>query len=177
MTRLIVLLSTDSIIAAGNLAKHNTLAYYVGNLPGNIPGVLTDGYYWWECGAMMGTLIQNWHLTGNDSLHPIITQALLHQKGEHNDYEPRNWSAQLGNDDQVFWAYAVMDAAELGFPNPPESSGVSWLGLAQAVFNDQAAAWDPDTCNGGLRWQITKVNAGYKYKNTYVLNWVVLFSC
>lgn len=156
----------NSIIAAANLAKHNALAYYNGYLPGNIPGVLIDGYYWWECGALMGDLIQNWHLTGNDSLNEIITQALLHQMGEHNDYEPRNWSAQLGNDDQVFWAYAVMDAAELGYPNPPEDTGVSWLGLAQAVFNDQADSWDPLTCNGGLRWQITKVNAGYNYKNT-----------
>lgn len=146
------------------------LAYYNGNLPGNIPGYPMDGYYWWEAGAMMGTLIQNWQLTGNDSLNDIITQALLWQKGENNDYAPRNWSAQLGNDDQVFWAFAAMDAAELAYPNPPSDSGVSWLGLAQAVFNDQADAWDSATCNGGLRWQITSLNAGYNYKNTYVSN-------
>ena len=58
-----------------------------------------------------------------------------------------------------------MDAAEQGFPNPPNETGLSWLGLAQAVFNEQAKVWDNATCNGGLRWQIPKINEGYSYKN------------
>lgn len=58
-----------------------------------------------------------------------------------------------------------MDAAEQGFPNPPNDTDLSWLGLAQAVFNDQAKVWDNKTCNGGLRWQIPPVNPGYNYKN------------
>ena len=67
---------------------------------------------------------------------------------------------------EAFWAFSVLDAAELGFPDPPDKDGVSWLGLAQAVFNTQAADWDKGTCGGGLRWQIPKVNPGYDYKNT-----------
>ena len=156
----------ESLRAAAQTAKDNMMAYYVGNQPGQIPGLLTNGYYWWEAGAMMGQLIHHWKITGNDSLNPLISEALLHQVGENKDYRPKNWSIQLGNDDQAFWGFAVLDAAELGFPDPPASSETSWVGLAQAVFNTQAASWDNKTCNGGLRWQIPVVNPGYDYKNT-----------
>jgi mannan endo-1,6-alpha-mannosidase len=58
-----------------------------------------------------------------------------------------------------------MTAAELKFQNPGSGSP-SWLALAQAVFNEQAARWDTTTCGGGLRWQIFSFNAGYTFKNT-----------
>lgn len=70
-----------------------------------------------------------------------------------------------GNDDQVFWAFAAMSAAELKFEDPPASSP-SWLALAQAVFNEQTRRWDNSSCGGGLRWQIFSFNAGWEYKNT-----------
>ena len=70
-----------------------------------------------------------------------------------------------GNDDQAFWAFSALDAAELGFPNP-DSSYPSWVALAQAVWNSQIARWETSTCGGGLRWQIYQFNAGYEYKNT-----------
>ena len=38
--------------------------------------------------------------------------------------------------------------------------------MAQGVFNQQIARWDPSTCNGGLRWQVLLANAGYDYKNS-----------
>ena len=57
-----------------------------------------------------------------------------------------------------------MDAAELGFPNPPADQP-QWLSLVQAVFNDQTDVWDADTCHGGMRWQIFPYNIGYDYKN------------
>jgi mannan endo-1,6-alpha-mannosidase len=38
--------------------------------------------------------------------------------------------------------------------------------LAQAVFNRQAARWDDQHCNGGLRWQFNPLNNGYTEKNT-----------
>jgi mannan endo-1,6-alpha-mannosidase len=58
-----------------------------------------------------------------------------------------------------------MSAAEFNFPNPP-SDQPQWLALAQAVFNRQAARWDTDNCNGGLRWQFDPLNGGYNMKNT-----------
>jgi len=73
--------------------------------------------------------------------------------------------ANQGNDDQVFWAFAAMSAAELRFPDPP-SQQPSWLSLAQATFESQIARWDTVSCGGGLRWQIYPANRGYEYKNT-----------
>ena len=70
-----------------------------------------------------------------------------------------------GNDDQAFWAFAVMSAVELNFPDPPAGKP-SWLSLAQAVFNEQASRWDTTACGGGLRWQIFTWNNGYEYKNS-----------
>lgn len=59
-----------------------------------------------------------------------------------------------------------MSAVEYDFPAPSASSGVTWLGLAETVFDDQARRWDTGTCAGGLRWQIFSFNIGYVYKNS-----------
>lgn len=56
----------------------------------------------------------------------------------------------------------------MNFPDPPDTTSKrppSWLGLAQAVFNEQVSRWDPN-CGGGLRWQIFQWNKGYDYKNS-----------
>jgi mannan endo-1,6-alpha-mannosidase len=58
-----------------------------------------------------------------------------------------------------------MSAAEMKFPDPPANQP-SWLALAQAVFNRQAARWDMKHCGGGLRWQFNVLNNGYMDKNT-----------
>ena len=71
-----------------------------------------------------------------------------------------------GNDDQAFWAFAAMSAAELNFPASPGKNDPSWLSLAQAVFNLQTSRWDDQHCGGGLRWQIFTFNNGYDYKNS-----------
>ena len=44
------------------------LQYFKGNETGMIPGILlgpspAGDYYWWEGGAMWGTLIDYWHYT------------------------------------------------------------------------------------------------------------------
>lgn len=77
---------------------------------------------------------------------------------------PTNQTRTEGNDDQAFWAFTAMMAAESNFPNPEEDQP-SWLAMAQAVFNEQAARWDMNTCSGGLKWQIYSFNSGYQYKN------------
>ncbi len=71
-----------------------------------------------------------------------------------------------GNDDQAFWAFAAMSAAEFGFPQPPRPYP-SWRQICDNVFNHYVQRWnfDSDTCGGGLRWQFTPENAGYDYKN------------
>ncbi len=147
------------------------MLYYKGNQSGQTPGILpgpppVGDYYWWEGGALWGTMIDYWFLTGDSTYNSVVMQSMLHQVGPGEDYMPPNVTASLGNDDQGFWGMTAMQAAEENFPNPP-SDQPQWLALAQAVFNTQASPDRHDqTCNGGLRWQIPLSNNGYNYKNS-----------
>lgn len=161
----IVPTNQDSVKQAAKTAAAGMVQYYTGNRPGDTPGNLPQPYYWWEAGAMFGALIDYWYFTGDDQYNNITMQAMLHQAGPDASYMPLNQTKTEGNDDQAFWGMAAMSAAENKFPNPPSGSP-QWLALAQAVFNTQAARWDPTTCGGGLRWQIFAFNNGYNYKNT-----------
>lgn len=135
---------------------------------------------------MMMSLIDYWAYTGDTQYNALVTQGILWQVGprwdfmtcvpsHHSPLTPPllttfpssrpNQTTTTGNDDQAFWAFAAMTAAENNFPNPP-SDQPQWLALAQAVFNLQASRWDDTTCGGGLRWQVFPFNAGYTYKNT-----------
>ncbi|KLU90473.1 hypothetical protein MAPG_10327 [Magnaporthiopsis poae ATCC 64411] len=161
--------SRDSIVAAAKLKAADVMAYYHGDEPGHIPGVLPgpppDGpYYWWNGGALMGAMIDYWHYTNDSTYNQIVKDALLFQSGPQRDFMEPNWTASLGNDDQAFWGMSALLAAEVNFPDP-EPGQPSWLALAQGVFNTQAQRLD-DTCGGGLRWQVFQFNTGFQYKNT-----------
>lgn len=169
----------DDIIASSKSLAYDLMKFYHGNESGQIPGLLpgppasgTGDYYWWEAGAMMGTYIDYWKLTGDTTYNDVVTQGMLFQVGPQRDYMPPNQTLSLGNDDQGFWGLSALLAAENKFPDPPADQP-QWLELAQAVWNTQA---DPsrydETCNGGLRWQIPRTNAGYDYKNS---RWLPLF--
>ncbi|KAI5462083.1 glycoside hydrolase [Mariannaea sp. PMI_226] len=165
-------IDTDATMkSAASQIAWDMLQYYHGNESGQTVGILpgpppNGDYYWWEAGAMWGTLLDYWKCTGDSSYNDIMTAAMLHQAGPDEDYQPDNVTLSLGNDDQGFWGMSAMLAAELKFPDPPADQP-GWLALAQAVFNTQA---DPsrhdDTCGGGLRWQIPFSNNGYNYKNS-----------
>ena len=162
----------ESIKKAASDVAYDLMLYYEGNQTGKVPGILPgpppDGdYYWWQGGAMWGTLIDYWHLTGDASYNEVVLQAMIHQRGEpQNAYMPPNWTASMGNDDQGFWGMSAMAAAELKFPEPPENVP-SWLELAQGVWNTQASPErHDDVCGGGMRWQVPHWNIGYDYKNT-----------
>lgn len=133
-----------------------------------MPGPPPDGdYYWWQGGALWGTMIDYWHYTGDESYVNTTKEALLFQTGPDNNYMDKNWTASLGNDDQAFWALSTMLAAETRFSDPEPTNPKQWLALTQAVFNTQAAPdRHDDTCGGGLRWQIPPYNNGYNYKNS-----------
>ncbi|TGZ85476.1 mannan endo-1,6-alpha-mannosidase [Ascodesmis nigricans] len=164
-----------SIKNAAGIAAKKLRALYPTDEPWFIPGefglIQTEdgknnkGYYWWEAGAAMGGWIDYWAYTGDDTYNDRVMEAMLFQVGEKQDYQPRNQSLALGNDDQGFWGIAAITAAERGFPDPPEDKP-QWLALGQAVFNRQAGRWDAAACNGGLRWQVFQSNKGYDYKNT-----------
>lgn len=145
------------------------VSFYKGNESGQVPGLLPyppDGYYWWQAGAMFGALISYWFNTGDTTYNAITQQAILFQVGPDIDFMPLNQTTSLGNDDQAFWAMTALSAAEYNFPNPGTPGAPSWLGLAQAVFNEQIMRWDNVKCNGGLRWQAVQTNKGYNLKNT-----------
>ncbi|PQE09067.1 mannan endo-16-alpha-mannosidase DCW1 protein [Rutstroemia sp. NJR-2017a BVV2] len=151
--------------AAATIAKQLVKEYNVSE-PGHPIGVLSipgRPYYWWESAAMFDTLIKYWSLTGDDQFNNIVTDGMIAQQGEHNDFMPLNWTASEGNDDQSFWALAAMSAAESKLPKPQNGS---WIDLADAVFNEQVLRWDDETCGGGLRWQIFSFNTGYSWKNS-----------
>lgn len=142
------------------------MSYYSGNDTGGTPGILPSPYYWWEAGAMFGEMIEYWYYTGDTTYNSEVSAAIQFKVGTGDDFMPANQTKDEGNDDQVFWAFTAMTAAELGFPDPTGDDAPSWLSLAQAVFNEQAARWDTGTCGGGLRWQIYDFNSGYDYSNT-----------
>lgn len=150
------------------------LQYYKGNASGGTPGVLpgpppVGDYYWWESGAMWGTMIDYWHLTGDSSYNELIMSSLLYHTGPNKDFMNLNYTLSLGNDDQAFWGFSAMLAAETNFPNPPTDKP-QWLALAQGVFNTQASPLRQDLeCGGGLHWQIFQQNSGYTYKNSKLL--------
>ncbi|MCJ1414902.1 hydrolase 76 protein [Xylographa parallela] len=154
-----------SIKAAASTVAYDMMKTYTGNQTGQTPGLLPEPYFWWEAGAMFGSMIDYYYYTGDDTYNDVVSQALLSQIGPNADYMPPAQSNDEGNDDQGFWGMAAMSAAEQNFPNPP-SDQPQWLALAQAVFNSQAMRWDTTTCNGGLRWQIFTFNNGYTYKNS-----------
>ncbi|KPM36504.1 Mannan endo-1,6-alpha-mannosidase DCW1 [Neonectria ditissima] len=157
--------STQSVKKIAKTMVADLMSFYKGDEPGHTPGLLPDPYYWWEAGAMMGSLIEYWHYTKDDTYVNVTKEGLLYQVGEHDDYMPINQTRTEGNDDQGFWGLAVMSAAEYNFPHP-KADEPQWLALAQAVFNTQAARWDTEHCGGGLRWQIFQWNNGYNYKNS-----------
>lgn len=81
---------------------------------------------------------------------------------------PANQSKNEGNDDQVFWAYSMIQAAEYKFPDPP-SDKPGWLAMTQSVFNQFVKRFnkevDDNLCGGGMRWQIYPWLNGWTYKN------------
>ncbi|ESZ94071.1 glycoside hydrolase family 76 protein [Sclerotinia borealis F-4128] len=162
----------NSIKNAAATIAYDMMTYYKGNQSGGIPGVLPGpppdpswGYYWWESGAMWGTLIDYWYYTGDSSYNDDAMAGIQWQTGANNDMMPANWSQSMGNDDQGFWGMTAMSAAETKFPDPP-SDRPGWLALAQAVFNTQAWRIDNSSCGGGLRWQVYPYLTGYNYKNS-----------
>ncbi|EHK41710.1 uncharacterized protein TrAtP1_011341 [Trichoderma atroviride] len=154
---------TSTKNAAGTVA-FGLMKFYTGNNTGDNPGNLPSPYYWWEAGAMFGTMIDYWFLTKDSTYNNVTMQAMLWQAGKDGSFMPTNQTLTEGNDDQGFWAMSAMSAAENVFPNPP-SDQPGWLAMAQAVFNQYVGRWDPH-CGGGLRWQIFQWNKGYDYKNS-----------
>jgi mannan endo-1,6-alpha-mannosidase len=158
--------NTASILQAAKLVVDDILKIYTANGTGPaIPGLLPAPYYWFEAGLTFDSLINYWSLSGDASVVKTVQEGMLFQVGPDDNFMPPNQSKSIGNDDQSIWALAAMTAAESGFPTAADQN-ISWLQLAQRVFDGQVLRWDTSTCDGGLRWQIFSFNNGYNYKNS-----------
>lgn len=109
-------------------------------------------------------MIDYWAYTGDTTYQATVTRAVAAQVGPDKNFIVPNHKDQEGNDDQAFWVCAALSGMELNHPAP---SGTTWLGLAEAAFENIAARWDTTTCGGGLSWQIYADNVnGLDYKNS-----------
>ncbi|KAK4251323.1 glycoside hydrolase [Corynascus novoguineensis] len=167
--------SASSIRAAAKDVAFDVMSYYKGNRTGEILGLLDSpppngDYFWWTNAIVWSTLIDYWRYTGDTTYNDVTAEALLAQSGPDLDHAflPPNYTVSIGNDDHGFWALAAMQAAELDLPSPSEDEP-SWINLAKAVFEMQAARYsieEDGECEGGLRWMLAPVSSGYDVKNT-----------
>ncbi|KAF1911228.1 glycosyl hydrolase family 76-domain-containing protein [Ampelomyces quisqualis] len=161
--------SEDSIRAVSRQYAYGLMAQYGGNASGINPqeiGIWPKPHYWWEGGAAWGGMIEYTMLTGDQSHVKTLQQALTANYGSAHDFILDYMRAQTGNDDQAFWALAVMSALEYQFPDP-DKAPAAYLDVAINSFKNIVGRWDESTCGGGLKWQIYPENAyGYNYKNS-----------
>ncbi|EXJ88805.1 hypothetical protein A1O3_01869 [Capronia epimyces CBS 606.96] len=156
----------ESILAASAVTAHGVQQLYSGNRTGGILGKFPyPPYYWWESGGAWGGMMEYWHYTRDESYGHATQQALISQLGPTNDFNVPAEAFDEGNDDQAFWVFAAMSAAEYNFPNPPAPIP-SWVTIVQNAWEDYASRWNSSGCNGGLKWQFHPENAGYYYKNS-----------
>ncbi|ORY08540.1 glycosyl hydrolase family 76-domain-containing protein [Clohesyomyces aquaticus] len=117
-------------------------------------------------GTPSRTLASSPSRTTDKSHVDTLTQALVANYGPNNDILLPWRKDQEGNDDQAFWALAVMSALEYSFPEP-QKAPATYLEVAKNCFDNIASRWDTKSCNGGLKWQIYPENDyGYNYKNS-----------
>ena len=111
-------------------------------------------------------MIEYSQFTSDDSYVQVLQQALTANYGPDNDFILSYRRSQTGNDDQAFWALAVMSALEYQFPDPAQAPA-DYLKVVTNAFENIVGRWDTTTCGGGLKWQIYPENAyGYNYKNS-----------
>ncbi|KAF2720195.1 glycoside hydrolase family 76 protein [Polychaeton citri CBS 116435] len=166
--------STSSLRNATATLAYGMLSWYSNNESTTDPalvGTLPQPLYWWEGGAMWGSMVDYWAYTNDTSYNPTVNQGILAQVGPNFNFMPPAYYSSLGNDDQAFWAFAALAALEYGL-EPPAGNATHdgknvWLAVAENVFNSMVPRWNTTTCNGGLKWQIFPGNPnGFTYKNS-----------
>ncbi|CBX94428.1 hypothetical protein IAQ61_009860 [Plenodomus lingam] len=159
----------DSIRNAAKQYANGLMSLYEGDAPGTAienVGVWPKPHYWWEGGAAWGGMIEYSQFTGDDAHVKTLQQALTANYGPANDFILSYRKGETGNDDQAFWALAVMSALEYQFPEP-ENAPADYLEVAVNAFENIVGRWDETSCGGGLKWQVYPENAyGYNYKNS-----------
>lgn len=148
------LYNRQSILNAAGLLAHGVQELYNGNVSGGVLGKWPyPPYYWWESGGAWGGMMQYWAYTRDESYTNVMMEALVAQLGPNYDFVLAQEAFDTGNDDQAFWVFVAMAAAEYGFPAPP-APAPPWLRVAENAWNDYHFRWQ-DTgiqkCGGGLK--------------------------
>ncbi len=159
----------ESVCNAATDLVNGIMDYYLGIRYGGTVGMFQQPYYWWESGLAFGSLVDTWKFCDNDTYVSIIQDAFQHQKGADNNFNGvANQSDVEANDDQLFWGFTAMEAAERNFPPYADESdeNPSYAQIALNTYNSMAPRWDANNCDGGLRWQILSNMSGWDYKST-----------
>lgn len=118
----------------------------------------------------MGAMLDYSHYTNDTTYDDIIATAIMANTGPANNFIVPAHELDEGNDDQAFWAFTVLTAAERNFTQPADLTpeGVpSWLDISINVWNDIVVRWNTTMCAGGFTWQIYANNFnGLDYKNS-----------
>ncbi|PGH15344.1 hypothetical protein AJ79_02510 [Helicocarpus griseus UAMH5409] len=156
--------SVGSIKSAAAAVAGGAMKYYNSNQPDEAPGTLPEPYYWWQSAVMFNVLVDYGVHTGDSTYNEPVNQAILHQRGPDNNFQPSNQSSSLTNDDQAMWALTALSAAEFSFGSPPAQ--LPWVDLSKNAFERQVSRWEDGNCGGGLKWTVYSFQRGHTYSNT-----------
>lgn len=116
----------------------------------------------------MGAVLDYSHYTNDSTYNDILTTAIAAQ-AVYPTFDlmvPAHYGSE-GNDDQAFWTFTVLSAAERNFPQTSNASVPSYLQIAENAWNSISARWNTSACGGGLLWQIFASNSnGLNYRNS-----------
>lgn len=116
----------------------------------------------------MGAMLDYSHYTNDSTYDDTLTTAISYQvQAPSYDLMVVAHYGDEGNDDQAFWTFTVLSAAERNFPQTPDASIPSWLQVAENSWNTMVSRWNTSACGGGLPWQIFASNSnGMNYRNS-----------
>ncbi|CAK7220213.1 hypothetical protein SBRCBS47491_004112 [Sporothrix bragantina] len=164
---------TANIIAVTKTLAKGAMSYYNGTASAYSP--LPSPYYWWEAGALMNAMLDYSRLTNDTTYDGIVAAAIANNTGPANDFLVPAQNLDEGNDDQAFWGFTALTAAE---HNLPQAKGApSWLDMSINTWTNMVARWNTTMCGGGFTWQIYPNNFnGMNYKNSASNGGVFLIS-
>lgn len=144
----------QSVLNATHLLAHGVQELYNGNTSAGVLGKWPyPPYYWWESGGAWGGMMQYWAYTRDESYTDVMMNALVSQLGPNYDFVRAEEAFDTGNDDQAFWVFVALAAAEYGFPAPP-APAPAWSVIAENAWNDYVTRWidtGMENCGGGLK--------------------------
>lgn len=147
----------QSILDAASTVAHGVQAIYNGNRTGGVLGKFPYlPYYWWESGGAWGGMMHYWAFTKDGSYNSVMMDALVSQLGPKYDFDMPVEAFNEGNDDQAFWVFAAMSAAEYNFTSPP-APAPPWVTVVENAWNDWYLRWNTTNCAGGLKCNLSEI--------------------